>query len=166
MTLCKSPAEGGTRPRVLVCGDDSITAPGLRELVRALGACQACDVFVCAPIDERSATSHAITLSPALSGISCDVPGASEAFAVHGTPADCVLLALCAPVFTYQVGSRGIFAMSAADTTPGPSKPTTCQRRGARGSTWWCQASTEATIAASMSCTQAPWVQHARRPAG
>jgi 5'-nucleotidase len=103
MTNPRGSPDGGIRPRVLVCGDDSISAPGLRELVRALGACQSCDVYVCAPIDERSATSHAITLSPSLSGISCDVPGAVEAFAVNGTPADCVLLALCAPVFSYQV---------------------------------------------------------------
>lgn len=47
-------------------------------------------VFVCAPSGERSAQSHAITLGRYMSAAPTDVPGAVEAFAVDGTPADSV----------------------------------------------------------------------------
>lgn len=91
------------RPKVLISNDDGVNAPGLRALVRALAASQICDVYVCAPAGERSATSHAITLGRYLSCYRCEVPGAVEAFAVDGTPADSVMLALNGPVFDLEV---------------------------------------------------------------
>eukprot|EP00879_Flechtneria_rotunda_P029967 GHRR01032442.1.p1 GENE.GHRR01032442.1~~GHRR01032442.1.p1 ORF type:complete len:202 (+),score=39.37 GHRR01032442.1:884-1489(+) len=87
------------RPRVLVSNDDGINAPGLRALVTALHEANFCDVHVCAPSGERSAQSHAITLGRYLSCYPSDVSGAVQAFAVDGTPADSVMLALNSPVF-------------------------------------------------------------------
>jgi 5'-nucleotidase len=55
-------AATAARRRVLVSNDDGISAPGLRALVRVLGAAPQLDVYVCAPSGERSAQSHAITL--------------------------------------------------------------------------------------------------------
>jgi len=86
------------RPRILVSNDDGIDAPGLRALVRAL-ASLAADVFVCAPDGERSAQSHAITLSRDMAAIPRAVDGAVSAYAIGGTPADAVMLALNSSLF-------------------------------------------------------------------
>lgn len=83
--------------RVLVSNDDGINAPGLRHLVKALS--RVASVYVMAPSGERSASSHAITLGRYLSCFPADVPGTVEAFAVDGSPADSVMLALNSPVF-------------------------------------------------------------------
>jgi hypothetical protein len=71
--------------RVLVSNDDGINAPGLRALVGALSKLEDVEVYVCAPSEERSGQSHAITLTRFLS---ChphpEVQGAVEAYAVDG----------------------------------------------------------------------------------
>ncbi len=54
--------------RVLVSNDDGIAAPGIVALVSALGATELCDVYVSAPAQERSASSHAITLGQHITG--------------------------------------------------------------------------------------------------
>lgn len=87
------------RPRVLVSNDDGIQAPGLQALVARLVAANFCDVYVSAPAAERSAQSHAITLGRYLSCYRYDVPGTVESYAVEGTPADSVMLALNGPMF-------------------------------------------------------------------
>lgn len=89
------------RPRVLVANDDGIAAPGIKALTSALIKAGFCDVYVCAPTGERSAQSHAITLGRYLQCTKADDmhPGALQVFAVDGTPADSVMLALCSPVF-------------------------------------------------------------------
>ncbi|KAF6260789.1 survival protein sure-like phosphatase/nucleotidase [Scenedesmus sp. NREL 46B-D3] len=92
-------APNNKRPRVLVSNDDGINAPGLRELVALLARSDCCEVYVCAPSGERSAQSHAITLGRYLQCYPSEVPGAAVAFAVDGTPADAVMLALNSPVF-------------------------------------------------------------------
>jgi len=73
---------------ILVSNDDGIDAPGLAPLVRALSALG--EVVVVAPDRERSATSHAFTLHEPIR-IEERKPGW---FAVSGTPADCVYLAI------------------------------------------------------------------------
>uniref|UniRef100_A0A383W782 Survival protein SurE-like phosphatase/nucleotidase domain-containing protein n=1 Tax=Tetradesmus obliquus TaxID=3088 RepID=A0A383W782_TETOB len=104
-------ASNGRLPRVLVSNDDGISAPGLRELVLLLSQSGCCDVYVCAPSGERSAQSHAITLGRYLQCYPSEVPGAAAAFAVDGTPADAVMLALNSPVFegiTFDLVASGI----------------------------------------------------------
>ncbi|GFR42531.1 hypothetical protein Agub_g3431 [Astrephomene gubernaculifera] len=101
-----------SRPRILVSNDDGINAPGIKALVGELVKANFADVYVCAPSGERSAQSHAITLGRYLSCVPADpVPGVVEAYAVDGTPADSVMLALCSPVFqdiTFDLVLSGI----------------------------------------------------------
>jgi 5'-nucleotidase len=77
-----------TRPLVLLSNDDGVTAPGLRALRDALSA--HADVIVCAPEINQSATSHALSLSRILRVRKVE----ASIFAVDGTPADCVYVAL------------------------------------------------------------------------
>src|SRR5690606_13152749 len=81
-----APAAG--RPLVLLSNDDGVAAEGL-EALRAALAVHA-DVVVCAPEQNQSATSHSLSLGRILRlrQVRPDV------FAVDGTPADCVYVAL------------------------------------------------------------------------
>ena len=79
---------------ILVVNDDGIEARGLAELVRALSQDAGAGVYVCAPDGQRSAASHAITLRSPVSAWPVLFDGACEAFALDGTPADCVAVGL------------------------------------------------------------------------
>lgn len=79
--------------RILISNDDGITAPGLHVLVRAFHDAGH-DVFVSAPDGQRSAASHSLTMHTPLIPHRSNVPDALEAYAVNGTPVDCVKLAL------------------------------------------------------------------------
>jgi 5'-nucleotidase len=83
---------------VLISNDDGVTAPGLVALAAALHAANCCEFAVCGPLGERSAQSHSITIHKHLHVFNISVEGAAEAFAVDGTPADSVMLALHGPV--------------------------------------------------------------------
>lgn len=63
------------KPKVLVSNDDGITAPGIVALVSALGKGGFCDVFVSAPTEERSASSHAITLGQQITAVCTQMTG-------------------------------------------------------------------------------------------
>ncbi|KAL4418992.1 hypothetical protein ABPG77_000857 [Micractinium sp. CCAP 211/92] len=86
------------KPRVLLSNDDGITAPGLRALAAALSADGFCSFCVSAPSGERSAQSHCITVGKHLHTWELPVEGAEEAYAVEGTPADSVMIALYGPL--------------------------------------------------------------------
>ena len=78
---------------ILLTNDDGIHAPGLCSLYEALE--EKHHVWVVAPDTERSAVGHAITLTDPLrvrqiSNISRRLKNSSLAWAVSGTPADCV----------------------------------------------------------------------------
>jgi 5'-nucleotidase len=77
-----------TRPLVLLSNDDGFFAKGIRAAKQALET--AFDVIIVAPASEQSAASHALTLARPLRAFEAE-PGV---FAVDGTPADCVYLAL------------------------------------------------------------------------
>ncbi|MCQ2546846.1 MAG: 5'/3'-nucleotidase SurE [Clostridia bacterium] len=77
---------------ILVANDDGIEARGLRELVDALHERAGADVYVFAPDGQRSAVSHAITLGRKVPVWQVDYRNAELAFAMDGTPADCVAL--------------------------------------------------------------------------
>lgn len=77
-----------TRPLILLSNDDGYRARGLRTLAGALGVLA--DVIVCAPESEQSTTSHSLTLTRPLRLRQVE----SGIFAVDGTPADCVYVAL------------------------------------------------------------------------
>ncbi len=79
--------------RILVSNDDGIAAPGIRALARALATSH--EVYVLAPDRERSATGHALTLHKPLRAEPVEMgQGVAGAWAVTGTPSDCVKLAV------------------------------------------------------------------------
>jgi len=81
-------ADRPPRPLVLLSNDDGWTSPGLLAARDALA--KDCDVVTVAPEHEQSASSHALSLRRALR-----LRKISEGqFALDGTPADCVYVAL------------------------------------------------------------------------
>ncbi|MBQ1318085.1 MAG: 5'/3'-nucleotidase SurE [Solobacterium sp.] len=81
--------------RILVSNDDGIDAVGLQTLVRVLG--REHEVYVSAPDRQRSAASHSATFF--LQDLYAEprrLEGAVQAYAVSGTPADCVYAGLYA----------------------------------------------------------------------
>jgi|RhiMethySRZTD1v2_1073278.scaffolds.fasta_scaffold16712_5 5'-nucleotidase len=76
------------RPLILLSNDDGYRARGLRTLAAALA--EVGDVIVCAPESEQSTTSHSLTLTRPLRLRQVE----NGIFAVDGTPADCVYVAL------------------------------------------------------------------------
>lgn len=83
--------------KILISNDDGIFAPGIEALVRAFSEAGH-EVFVCAPDGQRSAASHSLSIHKALTVKPADFPGAVRAYAIGGTPVDCVklgLLVLC-----------------------------------------------------------------------
>ncbi len=82
------------KKRILISNDDGIYAPGIQamyEAVKDLG-----EVTVVAPAGEQSAVGHAITLSDPIKAKPISRPDGFRGYAVGGTPADCVKLAVCA----------------------------------------------------------------------
>src|SRR5258707_1642488 len=73
---------------VVLTNDDGVHAPGLDALEKALG--ELGDVYVVAPEREQSTCGHALTLHRPLRPHRL----AERRFAVNGTPADCVNLAV------------------------------------------------------------------------
>jgi len=74
--------------RILISNDDGISAEGIRVLAAAMRALG--DVHVAAPDRQRSAAGHGITLHKPLYVEEVDYGAGIEAYAVSGTPADCV----------------------------------------------------------------------------
>src|SRR4029079_4528910 len=79
----------GNPARSLVTNDDGIHAPGLASLERIAHSLSP-DVWVVAPELEQSGKSHSLSLSDPLRTRQID----DRHVAVHGTPADCVILAV------------------------------------------------------------------------
>lgn len=80
--------------RVLISNDDGIHAPGIAALYEAIR--DLAEVHVVAPEAERSAVGHAITIYNPLKTKKIYKDGHFFGYAVDGTPADCVKLALSA----------------------------------------------------------------------
>jgi len=78
--------------RILLTNDDGIFAEGLCALYDAL--CEKHEIFVVAPEAERSAVGHAITLVDPLRVRRVKRGNQFFGYAVNGTPADCVKLAI------------------------------------------------------------------------
>jgi 5'-nucleotidase len=78
----------GKRMKILLTNDDGYEARGIRLLKEALSADH--DVYVSAPLRQMSASGHSITLFRPM-----EIRNIGEReFAVDGTPADCVKVAL------------------------------------------------------------------------
>jgi len=74
--------------KILVCNDDGIGSEGIFQLADALS--EIGDVTVIAPIAEQSAVGHSITMKVPLRYTKYRMRNGFNAFAVDGTPADCV----------------------------------------------------------------------------
>jgi len=77
---------------ILLTNDDGIYAPGLTALYRELQRLG--EVKVVAPESEQSAVGHAISLTTPLRVKEVALDGGVQGWAVSGTPADCVKIAL------------------------------------------------------------------------
>lgn len=89
------PVKATTRKKkldILVCNDDGIDAPGIYALVQELQTIG--KVTVVAPDKQQSAVGHAITMSYPLRVKEFRKDGKFFGYAVQGTPADCVKLAV------------------------------------------------------------------------
>lgn len=76
------------KPLFLISNDDGVHAPGVRALARSVQDIG--DVVIVAPHVERSASSHAISIHLPLRIEQVE----PNIYAVEGTPADCVMLAI------------------------------------------------------------------------
>lgn len=81
----------GRRPRILICNDDGITAPGIRALVEA--AMPHGELTIVAPNSPQSGMGHAITIGEPLRVEEEKIFPGIKAWSCSGTPADCVKLA-------------------------------------------------------------------------
>ena len=79
--------------RILISNDDGIHAPGILELAKAALALG--EVFVVAPDQQKSASSHGISLHRPLyvNDVDLGLPN-TKALSVSGTPVDCVKWAM------------------------------------------------------------------------
>jgi 5'-nucleotidase len=78
--------------QILLTNDDGIYAPGLAAIYQELR--QQGEVTVVAPESEQSAVGHAISLNTPLRVKKAPLAGGGSGWAVSGTPADCVKIAL------------------------------------------------------------------------
>lgn len=82
-----------SKPLILICNDDGITAPGIRKLTEVMNGIG--EVYVVAPDSPQSGMGHAITIEKTLR---CDPvvidKGPQKDFSCSGTPVDCVKLAV------------------------------------------------------------------------
>ena len=78
--------------KILLTNDDGIHAPGLFALFRALKSDH--ELTIVAPESEMSAVGHAITLTLPLRVQEVQKNGSFYGYAVTGTPADCVKIAV------------------------------------------------------------------------
>lgn len=78
--------------QILITNDDGIMAPGLQVLARTMSKLG--EVLIMAPETERSAAGHGITIWDPIRIKEVSLKGISQAFAISGTPADCVKLAV------------------------------------------------------------------------
>ncbi|EJL41893.1 5'-nucleotidase SurE [Brevibacillus agri] len=77
--------------RILVTNDDGIDALGIKRLVEALLVLDQAEIFVVAPVEEKSGVGHGVTYRTALAPEKRDFYGLPvKAWAVNGNPADCV----------------------------------------------------------------------------
>jgi 5'-nucleotidase len=81
-----------SRPEILVTNDDGINASGIKVLADKLS--EIGNVTIVAPLTEKSAVSHAITLTQPLRIVTVDSDGEFFGYGITGTPADCVKIAL------------------------------------------------------------------------
>ncbi|MGI6144377.1 MAG: 5'/3'-nucleotidase SurE [Clostridia bacterium] len=78
--------------RILVTNDDGIRSPGVQVLAQKM--LELGDVVLAAPLEEKSAIGHGITIRDPIRVRKIKVDGVEQAWGINGTPADCVKLGL------------------------------------------------------------------------
>lgn len=76
--------------RILISNDDGVYAPGINTLYKTLA--KEHDVFVVAPLEERSTTGHTLSLENPLRVIKVEED--ENVFGCSGYPADCTLMGI------------------------------------------------------------------------
>ena len=77
---------------ILISNDDGINSAGIKSLAKAFSRLG--NVYVVAPEGERSSNSHHLTCVGKVKIEKRDLENVAEAYALWGTPADCVYLGL------------------------------------------------------------------------
>ena len=80
------------RPKILITNDDGIFSSGIKALWESLS--EIGDVTVVAPLDEKSAASHSITINNLLRIEHIKRNQLFDGYAINGTPADCAKIAI------------------------------------------------------------------------
>ena len=75
---------------IVLTNDDGLLSPSLLPLWEALKEVE--EIVIVVPSQERSASSHSVTLHQPLVARETLLGGKVKAFAVDGTPADCIML--------------------------------------------------------------------------
>lgn len=81
------------RPKIILCNDDGIWAPGLESLWRALAEADIADLYIIAPLAEKSGSAVGLTWDRPLLVKKVQWHDNTTAWAVDGTPADCIKMA-------------------------------------------------------------------------
>ena len=79
-------------PKILITNDDGIFSDGILALWQALSTIG--ETLVVAPNQERSASSHSITLNDPIRTQRIEIKEGFNGWSVNGTPADCVKIAV------------------------------------------------------------------------
>ncbi|GAB2291840.1 hypothetical protein Dimus_026091 [Dionaea muscipula] len=106
--------EKESKPAILVTNGDGIESPGLVRLIEGLVKDGRFSVYVCAPQLDKSASGHSLTVQETVEVSSFEIDGAT-AFAVSGTPADCVSLAFSEELFSW---SKPVLVISGVNRGP------------------------------------------------
>lgn len=80
--------------KILLANDDGIDSRGIHELARSLRDGLGAEIYVFAPDGQRSGASHSISLREAVKVWRAPFEEAAMAYAISGTPADCVSVGL------------------------------------------------------------------------
>lgn len=79
--------------RILISNDDGINAEGIRILAQEL--VKIAEIYIAAPLNERSGSSHGLTTTMPIRAHAYPLKGITDkAWAIDGTPVDCVKLAI------------------------------------------------------------------------
>ncbi len=91
--------------KILITNDDGINAPGLEALYDiALGLTSTKNILTVAPASEQSGVGHAITYNGPITVDKLT----SNRWAVHGTPADCVIVGISETDYKYDLILSGV----------------------------------------------------------
>lgn len=80
-----------SKPHILICNDDGITAPGILNLIEAVKDLG--HITVVAPDSAQSGMGHAISVGKPLRLYEQNLPHGRKGYACSGTPVDCIKLA-------------------------------------------------------------------------